>query len=471
MTGLLAILLLAAAGVAHAQRAPASPPPVAPPRRTTHQATVDVRFDNGLRLTMMPVRGAPVAHVVLAIRAGRLTEPLTRRGIAAVTAAYLREGSTAYSRESLADAIADLAPLGGDLSVSAGDAETLISGTVLPEEAPALVRLLASLVAEPAFPASALERLTDSEADRVSSENVQPATRASSLADSLLGFDERVWSPPRALALRALTRDDVVAFWRRAYRPSAAQLYVSGVYDAAAIREVAERAFSSWRDTATGLVPVASEAPDAPARAGTGLVIHLVDRPGATQARVVVGYRTVDPSHPDFTPLQVLHNVLGSVQSSRIVASVRERHGYSYNVSSGLLARPSSSRWTVSADIANAAVSPALREILAEIERMSRDGVGGDELASFQTLLVGDLTIENATPEGRVRTLRRIALFRGDPAYLDTFAERIFAVTPSQLQSVARKYLAPSRAVIVVVGDRKQIEPSLAALGVVAPIR
>ena len=65
--------------------------------------------------------------------------------------------------------------------------------------------------------------------------------------------------------------------------------------------------------------------------------------------------------------------LMGSTQTARLVANVRERHGYSYNISSRLVRRPGSTQWVVAADITNNVVGAAIQEILGEIARLRRD--------------------------------------------------------------------------------------------------
>src|SRR5262249_59913991 len=139
-----------------------------------------------------------------------------------------------------------------------------------------------------------------------------------------------------------------------------------------------------------------------------------LDRPGGSQARIQVSAAVVDASHPDDPILSVLNILLGSVQTSRIIANVRERHGYSYNVSSRIVRRPGSSQWVVTADVANNVTGAALREILAELARVVAEPPANDELRRHQAFLAGVLIAENATPAGILDFLRFFDLYGVD---------------------------------------------------------
>ena len=56
-------------------------------------------------------------------------------------------------------------------------------------------------------------------------------------------------------------------------------------------------------------------------------------------------------------------------------------------------------------------------------------------------------------------------LYKFPVDYWDRYTDRITAVTPAQVQAVARKYLDPKRLQIVAVGDAAKIAPNLRSFG------
>jgi zinc protease len=182
-----------------------------------------------------------------------------------------------------------------------------------------------------------------------------------------------------------------------------------------------------------------------------------------------VAYPVVDPSAADYFTLNMLNMVMGSVQTSRIIANVREKHGYSYNISTRLSARPGTSKWMVSGDVVNASVGAAVREVLAEIGRVRDMPLPAAELRGFQTFMAGIVLSENSTPDGLVSTIGWLTLYGVDRNYVRNFVDRVYALTPSDIQAVARRHLVPERAAIVIIGDRKVVEPQLEGLVAVQP--
>ena len=199
------------------------------------------------------------------------------------------------------------------------------------------------------------------------------------------------------------------------------------------------------------------------------LTVHLLDRPGASQARIQISTPIPDPAHPDHPILNQLNTLLGSVQTSRIIVNVRELHGYSYNISSRLIRRPGSSQWALTADVATENTPPALREIMAELAHVVAEPPTDDELRRFQAFLAGVLVSENATPAGILETLRYFELYGVDaPADRADFVARTRDVLPADVHRVALTYFQPSSLTIVVVGDRSALVNQLASIGRIA---
>jgi len=144
---------------------------------------------------------------------------------------------------------------------------------------------------------------------------------------------------------------------------------------------------------------------------------------------------------------------------------VRERHGYSYNVSSRLARRPGSTQWVVSGDMTNSVVGASIREMLSEISRLPAEPPDSVELGGFQSFMAGILISENSTAQGIIDMLRLLDLYGMNRSYLQTFVGSVYDVSGKDIQRVARKYLQPASAVIVVVGDRNAILSQLAEIG------
>lgn len=393
------------------------------------------KYENGMRVALVPFRATPTARIELVIRAGTA------------------DGS-----------VAPLVLGDASVSVNTDSRETVLSVSVLPEEAPATIALLADMVRRPAFSAAVLERLKANAVRRIQLQRNQADWLASARADSLLfpgNAAVRVLSEEQVQAIDSAA---VAAFHAKYYAPSRARLYVAGTFDQAAVERAAAAAFADWPRGAAPAFRLPASAGLLATNSGDRPVIQLIDRPGATQARVQVSFPVVDMKHPDQRVLNQINILMGSTQTARLVANIRERHGYSYNIHSRLVRRPGATQWMVAGDITNNVVGAGLQEILSEIARLRQEPPTLEELRPFQSFQAGVLVSENSTAPGILESLRWMDLYGVSTSYLGSFVQDAYAITPEKIRATAARYFRPDRMVIVVVGDRTVLLSQLEAI-------
>jgi zinc protease len=456
----LALCALASVDAA-AQPALIPRPVVGAPRPFRAPTVVERTYANGMRLALVPFAATPTARIELVLRAGTADESAAQPGVAPIAAQFLSEGTRSRTADQLAQRVSDLGALGASISVSTDSRETVLAVDVLPEAAPAMIELFAEMVRQPAFQVTALGRLKANAVRRLQLQQTQADWLASSRTNSLLFRDDAADRRPTEAQVQAMDLASVSEFARTYYVPGRARMYVAGTFDQAQVELAAARGFATWPASSSPSfrLPTATTAREI--NAGDRPVIHLIDRPGATQARVQISVPVVDMAHPDHLVLNEMNMLLGSTQTSRLVANVRERHGYSYNISSRLMRRPGATQWAATADVTNDVTGAAIREMLGEIARLRREPPGAEELRSFQSFMAGILVQENATAQGILESLRWMDLYGVGTSYFGTFIQNLYEVRPADIRAIAERYLRPERMAIVVVGDRRVILPQL----------
>ena len=107
------------------------------------------------------------------------------------------------------------------------------------------------------------------------------------------------------------------------------------------------------------------------------------------------------------------------------------------------------------------ATGPALKEIIGEVDRLQGEAPSEKELQAFQHYRAGVFVLQNSSRPGIIGQLEFVDL-HGLPAdYLNGYVGRVYAVTPAQVQEMAKKYLQDDKATIVVVGDLSKITPQI----------
>ena len=174
----------------------------------------------------------------------------------------------------------------------------------------------------------------------------------------------------------------------------------------------------------------------------------------------------LERSHRDYFPVQVMNSLLGGAFTSRLNMSLRERHGFTYGVRSGFGFRRRPGPFIIQTAVATDVTTRAIEETLREVHRLRDEAAPADEVAAARDYLAGTLPLELQTTEQLAARLADLVIYDLPDDYFDRYRERILAVTPAEVQRVAREHLRPERLAIVVVGDAEAIVPALETLGV-----
>lgn len=454
-----ALGLLAACSAGAQTEAKQVPPEPAAPKGFQVPAAQRFTLDNGLQVTLVPYGTVPKVTVQLSMWGGSSEEAADEVWLADLTTRWMREGTTSRNATQISQ---EAARMGGTLEAFSLVNVTRVVGTALSEFSPDMVKLLADVATQPAFPAGELERLKTDMGRDLSIARSRPQQLALEKFRAVLYPGHaygRLFPSPEMIAGYDAAR--VRAFYDRSTGAARARLYVAGRFDAKAVETAIRGAFAGWRKGK----PVAFTVP----KPQSSRAVHLSDRPGAPQSTIIVGMPALDPSHPDYLPMVVTNTLLGGYFSSRITANIREAKGYTYSPGSQLSVRYRDGYWAETADVTTNVTGPSLKEIFYELDRLQAEAPPSTELQAVQSYLSGVFVLQNSSRGGIINQLEFVDL-HGLPAdYLASYVGRVNAVTPSQIQQMAQKYLQDDRATIVVVGDRKEIEEQLKPYGPLAP--
>ena len=453
-TALVALVAASLAGQKQAPPAAGAPKGFAlTPRRT-------FSLPNGMQVSMVPFGTVPKVFVRLGVRTGHVNESENQVWLADVTGDLLQEGTTTRTAAQIAR---DAASMGGAVSVNVGPDRSNIFGDVLAERGPEFVRLVADIVRHPLFPASELSRITANRIRQLAIARSQPQPLAQERYAALLYPNHpygRLY--PTEAMLRGYTIDQVRAFYAANFGAARAHLYVTGVFDAAAMERAIRDAFTDW---ARGPEPALVEPPPPPA----SRTVVLIDRPEAVQSTIDLGPRVPGPADSVYLPLVVTDALLGGAFGSRITTNIREDKGYTYSPFSSVDTKQRASDWSESADVTTKVTGASLKEIFAEIDRLQKEAPPPDELHGIQNNLAGVFVLQNSSRAGVAGQLAFVDLFGLGDDYLTGYVRRVLAVTPEQVQRMAQTYLRPERMQLVVVGDKKVVQEQLAPWGTVVP--
>jgi predicted Zn-dependent peptidase len=382
-----------------------------------------------------------------------------------MTAAMLDEGAGERDALGLSSAVNDL---GASLHSSAALDGSRVSLFVLKKHIDAGFGLFADVVARPRFePAeftrvhelwtAALQRRAD-DAGQVA----RLVTRA-----VMYGADTPYGHPTAGNidTAKTITLDDVKRFYAQGWRPDAALLIAAGDITKPEVDRLVASRLGAWRRPA-GAVP-ARVPPPSPLSSRPKLV--LVDRPDAPQSVVTVARPGVAAGHRDAPVLDLVNTALGGSFTSRLNQNLREDRGWTYGARSAFLETRGVGTFVARASVFTNVTSASVRQITAEIERISARGLSPREHHKVRARDLTDLVESNETVQGLVGRLSSLAML-GLPANFDAQASAARqAATREQLTALAAQHLDARALSVVVVGPRALLGAQLSALGLGEP--
>jgi zinc protease len=425
------------------------PPPPLPARPIKLPTAHETILPNGLGVIVVEDSRLPLVSYRLALRTGDAHDPADLPGLMDMLTGLLTEGTESRTSREIAD---EVARLGATLQAGANSDYTTIAASSIASFGDKILELLADVALRPVFPPNEVELAKQNTKESLKQQRAQPSFLASeTVARVMFGAHPYHATAPTPESVEATTRERLVAFHRATFVANNAVLLVAGDVQQDSVLRQVENLFGGWQPGGV----TSDNFPAPPER--TSRSAYIVDRPGSAQANIVISNTGITRTSPDYFPLLLMHTVLGANASSRLFMNLREEKGYTYGAYSSLDARRTAGTFRVTAEVRTPVTGDSLKEFFYELNRIRNEPVSEKEIADARSYLTGVFPIRLETQEGLVDQLVQIKMFGLPEDYLDTYRNQIQAVTTTQVQEVARKYVRPDEVAIIIVGDGAQV--------------
>jgi predicted Zn-dependent peptidase len=455
---------LFAASLAAQDRPDRSHPPALGPSPQLNLPPIQKKaLSNGLAVWLIESHEVPLVQVNLLVLAGASDDPAGKFGLASLTAAMLDEGAGSRSSLEIADAVDYL---GAALTTSASADATAVRLNVPTSHFTDALPIMADVALRPTFPQQDLERIRQERLTSLLQAQDDPQSIAA------LAFARTVFGPAHRFGtgtigtrstLKAFTVDDLRSFHSTYYSPANAALIVAGDVQADGVLPMLEKQFGGWKAAAPKRIPV----PVAPQL--TRRQIYIVDKPGAAQSQIRIGWVGVSRSSPDYFPIVALNTILGGSFSSRLNQNLRETHGYAYVAGSAFDMRVSPGPFYAAAGVQTDKTADALREFFNELDRIPKP-IPPEELTRGKNYVALGFPSGFETIGDLSQRVEELIVYKLPDDYFQNYIKNVEAVSAADVQPVAAKYIQPQKFAVVVVGDGKTIEPGIRALNL-GPVR
>ena len=424
---------------------------------------VEKTLPNGLKLVVVEQHEMPLVDIALVIRTGAEADPVGKGGLATLTANMLDEGAGTRDALGIADQVGFLAI---DLGTGSSWDQSTISLHSTKATLDSALALMADVALRPTFAEKEFTRLHN---DRLTS-LLQEQDRGPAIADR--AFSTIVFGEDNAYGhsvsgsretIENVVRDDVQNFWRTWYVPNNATLVVVGDLTVAEAEQRATALFGNWAQTTLPTLAAVQAAPPA-----QDSKIYIVDKPNAPQTSFRLGSVGVARSTEDYYPIQVLNTALGGSFTSRLNQNLRETKGFTYGASSRFAMRRDAGPFLASAEIVAEKTDSAMIEFMKELNGI-RQPMSAEELEKTKQYLQLGYPENFESTSDIARAIAGLVPYSLPLSTLNDFQGKIGSVTSADVERTAKAHIDPAKMSLVVVGDRKSIEPALKALKI-APV-
>jgi predicted Zn-dependent peptidase len=434
-----------------------SVPPLGPEQPVVWPARTRRKLSNGLEVVLVESHTIPKITAQLLFRSGNAAAVRQAPGLGEITATVLRTGTASRDTNRIEE---DLRRMGADLGTGAGADSSAISFGGLAEFTTGLLDMVSDLAQHASFPAEELERERRQMLESLRIDRTTPDFLATERLRKVL-FGQHPYSviAPTEAQVESYTREQMIAYYREHYRPGNALFIAVGDFVPEKMLEQIEKAFGRWPagkpETQTEAQP-----PQLHHRR-----VHLVHLPGTVQTQVLLGNRAITRRDPNWLKLSLTNCIYGGAFNSRLVMNIREQKGYTYSPRSSVHGLRQHGYLTIHAAVRNEVTAATLTEMFYEMDRLRALPVGEAELSDARNYQSGVFSLGLATQDGLAGQLATVYLNEMPEDFLETYREKVRAITSEDVLGVARKYFDSANAQIVIVGDRAQVEEQAALFG------
>jgi zinc protease len=407
------------------------------PKAQTH------RLDNGLPLHIVNVGEQPLIRLECIFMAGTWYEP--KRAVAQFTIKMLNEGTSTRTSRQISEYVDQF---GAFIEFNHGADRISLTVFSLVKYLPEILILVSDVLQDSVFPEKELDNLKIIKAQTLKVNLEKNAYVANAVfRERLFGINHPYGRDLREEDIQQISSDDLKQYYARHIRNRSFDIVLAG--------QVSDREIQlTNKYLGQHAVTDAENADNKGFTFPSILTPVLVEKPDSVQSTIRMGRKLFSRSHPDYTRVLVLNEVLGGYFGSRLMKNIREDKGFTYGISSNLVTYQREGYWIIGTDVKKEATRQTIEETLKEINRLKTELVDEAELETVKNYMAGSFAGSLNTAFD-IADRFKILYFEGLlPDFYDTYIERIQAVSARELMELANQYLDMNLLQEVVVGGK-----------------
>lgn len=434
-------------------------PPLPPKFPAVGKEIERVVLDNGLIVYLQEDHRLPLLDAVALVRTGSYYESPEELRTASLVGEMLRRGGTkTYKPDQLEEKLDFLV---ANLNVAMAQEQCSASINVLQKDAAEGLKILADVLRNPAFDAERLELAKRQTLFNLRSSNDSPGPILRREFARLLYTEAHpAGRTPTFERIQKITRDDLVRFHEKYFHPNEVMLGITGDFKKAEMLQLVKQIFGDWQKAEVKLPPL----PKVSAQPKPGL--YYVAKP-SNQSHFYLGHWGINRENPDRFAIDLMNEVLGAgTFTSRLGARIRNDEGLAYSVGSIYSTDTRDTNFFIAyAQTKTESTVQAIQSSLDVIRKMRTTPISKNEFETAKEMFLYSYVFRYTEPSRSLGAVMGLEFEGLPPDTLEKEFAGYNAVTPADIERVAKKYLRPEELTIFVVGDFPKFAEQAKALG------
>ena len=402
--------------------------------------------ENGTRVLFVPAPELPMLDIQITFNAGSARDH-GHDGLAALTNSLLNDGTETHSDDEIAELFESKGARFG--TSSHRDMAVLrLRSLSDPQLLNPSLDLLAKILSSSTFPPTSFERKKQQMLLGLQAEEESPDQIASQTFYQGLYGDHPYasWPSGTKASLESISRNDVLNFYKQYYVASNMVIAMVGQIDSKRAKSIAKTiSLAVEKGNPAEALPIVNPL-------SSGKIIKK-DFP-STQTHILVGLPGIKRNDPDYFALYVGNHILGgSGLVSRISEEVREKRGLSYSAYSYFIPMQQQGPYQLGLQTSNSQSQEALVVLKQTLQTFIEEGPTEEELKASKQNITGGFPLRLSSNKKIVDYLAMIGFYKLPLDYLDTFPEKVKAVTVKQIQEAFQRRIDPEKMLTVIVGN------------------
>jgi zinc protease len=419
---------------------------------------------NGLIVYLLEDHTLPTVSARVMVRTGSRLEPADKVGLASITGQVMRTGGTTTKTGDEIDEM--LEKVGASVETFIGGSSGGAGISVLTENIDLGLSVLADILRNPAFRDDKIELAKVGMKSGISRRNDNPGSIAGR------EFTKLIYGPISPLGrqmeyahIENITKQDMIDFHKKFFVPNNIMLAVWGDFSTEEMKKKIEATFGGWPKSDVSIPPVPKP------RMAKERSFYLVKKSDVNQSNIALGHLGGLMNDPDHTGLNLADLAFGGAFASRLFNHVRSQQGLAYSVYSnwgeeydypGVFRLGGSTK--------SGTTVKMVRSILKEFEDVAKNGVTDDELSFAKDSYLNSFVFEYASKAQVINELMLLEYFGYPKDFIQTEQREAQNATKKTLNDAVAARWNPAALTVVVVGNDKEFDEPLSALGPVKEI-